>query len=251
MIRGTIHASDINPHLIGCYQNIQRHLDELLPLLEELVANCPTYESKAPKGVNRSPKTKEEAKECTETYYYWVRAQFNALPKDQQQTSLASALFLFLNKTCFRGVYREGPRGFNVPFGNYKNPSIFEEAHLRQISELLQPVVFHTRSFTDDSLSPTHGDFIYLDPPYAPEKGTSFVGYTSDGFDLNTHQTLFEWCHQQKEKGTRLLISNADVSLVRDAFPLSDWTIHEVLCRRAIHSKTPNATAKEVLIASP
>jgi len=249
-VRGEIHASDANPHLIGFYKNVQSHPDELLHHARELLANCPLYESKAPKGVNRHPATAEEAKECTETYYYWIRTQFNSLPKDQQQTPFASALFLFLNKTCFRGVYREGPNGFNVPFGNYKNPAIIEEEHLREVSEMIQPVLFHTRSFTDPSLSPTRGDFVYANPPYAPEKETSFVGYTSNGFDLEAHEKFFEWCNQQKEGGVRLLISNADVPLVQNAFNTTDWIIQTVVCRRAIHSKTPNATTQEVLITS-
>jgi DNA adenine methylase len=87
------------------------------------------------------------------------------------------------------------------------------------------------------------GDFMYLDPPYAPETDTSFVSYTSDGFDVDKHKALFQLC-----KKAKFLLSNADVKLVRDAFPQPQYTTKSIDCRRAINSKNPDATTKEVLI---
>lgn len=251
VVRGSIYASDVNPHLIGLYQNIQTDVDAVIGHLQEFIAECPAYEGKAEKGVNRVPSGLEEAKECAETYYYWIRGRYNALTSEEKVTALGSAMFLFLNKMCFRGVYREGPRGFNVPFGNYKNPSVFEERHLRLVSEWIQPVVFHCRGFADSLADGEvgEGDFVYLDPPYAPEKKTSFVGYTADGFGEEDHISLFARCHHIKEKGVGVLMSNADVALVREAFPVDGWVTERVLCRRAIHSKSPDAQTNEVLIA--
>ena len=249
IVRGTIYASDVNPHLIGLYQNIQTDVDAVIGHLQEFIEECPAYEGKAEKGVNRAPSGLEEATVCAETYYYWIRGRYNALSSEEKVTVLGSAMFLFLNKMCFRGVYREGPRGFNVPFGNYKNPAVFEEGHLRLVSEWIQPVVFQCRGF-GDSLADVGGDFVYLDPPYAPEKKTSFVGYTADGFGEEDHVALFACCHRIKEKGTRILMSNADVALVREAFPVDGWVTERVLCRRAIHSTSPGAQTNEVLIAS-
>jgi DNA adenine methylase len=159
-------------------------------------------------------------------------------------------MMLFMNKTCFRGVYREGPRGFNVPFGNYKKPSILDEDHIRRVSELIRDVVFRECSYGDALVGVTEGDFVYLDPPYAPETETSFVGYTADGFDIDNHRALFKLCNEMTGKGVKLAMSNAQVSLVTDAFSSSAYTTKIISCRRAINSKKPDATANEVLITN-
>jgi DNA adenine methylase len=187
--------------------------------------NCPQI-----KG-NRKPANKEEALTSQESYYYWIRSQFNL----EKRTSM----LLFLNKTCFRGVYREGPNGFNVPFGHYNNPAILEEEHIRAVSDLIKDVVFTAQSFT--TLKVEEGDFVYLDPPYAPETATSFVSYTADGFDL--HSELFNMCSKMKNKW---LMSNSDVPLVKDAF--EGYEIKIIEARRAINSKNPEAKTNEVLI---
>jgi DNA adenine methylase len=101
-----------------------------------------------------------------------------------EQTSVyGSALFIFLNKTCFRGLFRTGPNGFN--FGHYTElPEIVNRDHLAEIHELIQPVVFGCAGFAESLTTAEPGDFVYLDPPYAPETQNSFVGYTNGGFGL-------------------------------------------------------------------
>ena len=131
-----------------------------------------------------------------ESYYYWIRYNYNNLSIEEKTDIIGSAMFIFLNKTCFRGIYRIGPHGFNVPFGHYKNVSIYEETHIKEISELIQPVIFRTQSFIQSFYYCESDDFVYLDPPYVPEKTTSFVGYTADGFDLTQHQNLFKICNK-------------------------------------------------------
>lgn len=241
VVSGTVYASDLNPTLIGLYRNVQGRVEELIVEVRRLVAETP---GTAADEVNRSPASLEEALTSPESYYYWSRARFNAIA---DRTSLeASALFLLLNKTCFRGVYREGPRGFNVPYGHYKNPGIVDEDNLRAVSALLKDVVFTCGSFSETLTRVHEGDFVYLDPPYAPLDTTSFVSYTADGFDLETHRALFRLCNGLRQKGASWLMSNADVDLVKEAFPSTEMAI--VSCRRAIHSKTPDARANEVLI---
>jgi DNA adenine methylase len=250
-VSGTVYASDLNPTLIGLYKNVQGRVEELIAEVRRLVAEMPvTAVTAADEEVNRSPASLEEACASPESYYYWSRARFNAIA--DRASVEASALFLLLNKTCFRGVYREGPRGFNVPYGHYKNPGLLDEGHLRAVSTLLEGVVFTCGSFSETLEKVQEGDFVYLDPPYAPlvKEGTaSFVSYTADGFDLETHRTLFKGIEGLRQKKASWLMSNADVDLVKEAFPAAaGYETSLVSCRRAIHSKTPDARANEVLI---
>lgn len=246
-ITGNIYVSDINSNLIGFYKNIQLHPEQVIEEIQKL-----TNEFKKIQGtqVNRKASTFEEASTSQESYYFWIRSTFNSLSKEEKQSPKASAMLLFLNKTCFRGVYREGPNGFNVPFGNYKNPSIYDEEHLRQVSQLIQNVRFKLVSFSEALTNIQRGDFVYLDPPYAPESETSFVSYTTDGFSLENHQNLFQLCNTLHSKGVGLLMSNADVPLVKDAFQSSSYNTKIISCRRAIHSKKPDSKTNEVLISN-
>jgi len=150
-----------------------------------------------------------------------------------------SVKFIFLNKTCFRGVYREGPKGFNVPFGHYKNVNIIDDENIRLVSKLIKNVHFNHASF--EYISPGKGDFVYLDPPYAPINVTSFVGYTAKGF--TEHQQLFDFC---KSFPCKWLMSNASVPLVRETF--AGHLMKVISCRRAINSKNPESRADEVLV---
>ena len=142
-----------------------------------------------------------------------------------------------------------GPNGFNVPYGNYKNPEIINIEHLTKIHELIQPVIFECCDFTTALANGEPDDFIYLDPPYAPETTTSFVGYTEDGFHLTNHINLFTLINTlTTTQPTKIMMSNADVSLVRENFTNEQYTILSLLCKRSINSKNPGATTNEVII---
>lgn len=224
-LTGGVFASDANSGLINLYQYVQANMAELLGALKELSTGYSQCANK-------------------ETFYYLIRAKFTALQNDERYTATAAAMFLFLNKTCFRGLYREGPNGFNVPFGHYSAPSIYDEADLAAVSDLIQGVEFACQDVQMALLGVGRDDFIYLDPPYAPETATSFVGYTSNGFALDMHQALF--VRLKNLALTKFLLSNADVPLVTEAF--AGYQKKVVSARRAINSKKPESRTKEVLI---
>lgn len=156
--------------------------------------------------------------------------------------------FFFLNKTCFRGVYRVGPNGFNVPYGHYKTmPVVLERADALAYSKLFRGVNFKCCDFEEALKNVREGDFVYLDPPYAPETKTSFVAYTKDGF--KKHEQLFQSCHALQRRGIPFLLSNARVDLVTSQFNNEEiYTIQEIECKRAINSKNPESKTIEVLI---
>jgi DNA adenine methylase len=274
-ITGTIYVNDLNQSLIQLYQNIRNYPGEFIQKLREI---CDTYSGIMELSGQHNPTTYEEAIISKESYYYWIRKEFNKVNKEikqikeieeteENQTNsfdsliLQSAYFLFLNKTCFRGLYREGPNGFNVPFGNYKNPAIFEEEHILCISALLNkyPVEFSNVSFED--FIPNHltnggindeeekQDFWYIDPPYLQISDSSFIQYNKEGFKEQQHNRLFEYCKQMP----RFLLSNANIPHIHSIFSSNDdinYNITVLECKRAINSKKPDSTSEEVLIAN-
>lgn len=246
-MHGKIYAYDLNEPLIYVYKNIQT---QPLALCDKIQCLIKDFNECGNGVINRKPQTIEEAKTAKENYYYWIRSQYNKMMAHDKKTILGSAMFVFLNKTCFRGVFRVGPNGFNVPYGYYHNPEIINWQHLEQIHFLVQDVVFECCDFTASLATVEAGDFVYLDPPYAPETNTSFVGYTENGFGLEKHKTLFEMVHALSSgSNKKVMMSNADVELIRENFTNNDiYHISSILCKRSINSKKPDAKAKEVII---
>jgi len=242
-IHGKIYAYDLNESLIYMYKNIQTNCDELYLELQNIITdfnNCDNGE------INRNPTNINEAKVAKENYYYWIRNKYNNL--EDKQSITCSAMFLFLNKTCFRGLFRVGPKGFNVPYGHYKNPTIINKEHLDEIHNLIQNVNFECEDFNSSLLNIEDNDFTYLDPPYAPETETSFVGYTKDGFNHDQHTNLFKLIHELTDKNKKIMLSNADVSLVRENFTDKKYNTISITCKRTINSKKPDAKTTEVII---
>jgi len=242
-IHGNIYAYDLNEPLIYTYKNIQTSHNELYDTLQNIIADF----NKCGNGeINRKPNNLTEAKIAKENYYYWIRSEYNRLT--DKKSILSSAMFIFLNKTCFRGLFRVGPHGFNVPYGHYKNPEIINKEHLEEIHNLIQNVVFGCCDFNTSLIIVEPNDFVYLDPPYAPETETSFVGYTKDGFNIDNHTQLFELIHDLTDTNKKMMLCNADVSLVRENFTNKKYNTISILCKRSINSKNPNAKTNEVII---
>ena len=238
-INGKLFVSDVNRALINVYKHIQTNYVELHDCIQNYMN---VYDSLKGNEINRKPRDIDEATTSKESYYYWMRDKYNQTEDD---TIDKAALFMILNKTCFRGMYREGPNGFNVPYGHYKKtPHIVNLSELKMLSELTQDVVFMCNDFAASLEMVKSGDFVYLDPPYAPETDKSFVGYVADGFNLDMHLKLFDMVKNIPD--IHFAMSNSNVDLVRDTF--EGYSIDEITARRAINSKNPGSKTKEVLI---
>lgn len=246
-LRGNVYAYDVNEHLIYVYKNIQTYHNELYEMLQSVISELNKCNEDIV-NINRNPSTLEEAMLSKENYYYWIRNKYNKLSRNEKNSILGSALFIFLNKTCFRGVFRVGPNGFNVPYGHYKNPEIINKEHLDTIHNLIQNVIFECKDYTLSMEKISDGSFVYLDPPYAPEKNTSFVSYTENGFNIENHKNLFKLCNKLCSENKKFIMSNSDVELVRESFDKDKYTIHSILCKRSINSKNPEKKAMEVVI---
>ena len=244
-ITGTVHAYDINISLINVYKQIQSNKDNVYQYIQSYITE---YDSITGDIINRKPETIEDAKTSKESYYYWIRKKFNSIKNSTDIcTAHSAALFMFINKTCFRGMYREGPNGYNVPYGHYKKtPTIITQNCMDIISDLIKDVIFIHSDFTESINNVKTGDAVYLDPPYAPRDTTSFVGYVANGFPLEKHQELFEKIKTIAKTGCKFIMSNANVEMVTESF--TGYTYDVIIARRAIHSKNPGATATEVII---
>ena len=245
-IKEKIYAYDLNESLINCYNQIKLNPNELLTNLESLSEdfnsiNINTEGQKGkPKNINES-----NFKNTREHYYYWIRNKFN---NSNKKSSINSAYFIFLNKTCFKGLFREGPNGFNVPYGkkDVKSiPQIFNTDEILKISQLIQNVEFRCKNFINSFEEIKDGDYVYLDPPYVPESKDSFVDYTSDGFKLETHLQLFKLINEKKNN-IKFMMSNSNVELVKNNF--KDCVCNNIEVKRRINSKKPESTTSEIII---
>jgi DNA adenine methylase len=192
--------SDSNSDLIDLYKDVRDNVEKLIALLE----------------------THKEKHHKDDDYFYKVRNDYNKGSKGLER----SAQFIYLNKTCFNGLYRENSKGeFNVPKGSYKNPAIVNEKVLREASGLLQGVYINCFLFQKTEKLPQKGDFIYLDPPYYPLSETaSFTSYTKLDFSGKDQERLAEYFRKLDEKGCLLMLSNSDTAFIRklyDGFNIS------------------------------
>jgi len=160
---------------------------------------------------------KKRKKQHNKEYFYKVRREN---PKELSDIERASR-FIYLNKTCYNGLYRVNSKGeFNVPFGDYKNPSIFDEKVLREASELLKGVEIKTLPFESVlDKAKNKNDFIYFDPPYFPvSKTSSFTSYTKDAFLEKEQKKLAEVFEELNKRGCKIMLSNSDHPLIRNLY---------------------------------
>ena len=202
--------SDVNKELITTYNVIKQDVEKLISIL------------------------REHKKHHSKDYYYKIRA---ILPSSLSDVDKA-ARFIYLNKTCFNGLYRVNSKGgFNVPMGQYKNPDIVQENKLREISKLLKNVTIKCESFENVLSYSKKGDFVYFDPPYYPLKNkNSFTTYHHDVFLDNEHKKLAEVFDALSKKGCFVMESNSDTGFVRKLY--SKYAIKLVRATRMINCRS-------------
>ena len=221
-----VYISDINKELVQTYKFIRDNIDQMiesLKLLEEQYFN-------ADDNVRKE-------------IYYTARDRFNVLKSmDVDSVELAS-LFIFLNRTCFNGLYRVNSHGaFNVPQGSYKNPTICDERNLRAVSDNLQGVNIVCADYKDSYNFIDNNTFAYFDPPYRPLSATaSFTSYAENGFGDKDQAELARFIDQLSEKGAYVVASNSDPKNVDTADDFFDrlysrHTIVRISASRAINS---------------
>ena len=255
-IRGNIYAYDYNKSLINLYLSIKTDVEQLIEILNDIKTefyNISTNTNNV--RWNSNMLIPENYNSTREHYYYWIRDKFNRKKINDEYDTEMAAYLLFLNKTGFKGMYREGKSGrFNIPYGlkDKKDdaifPIIFDDEHLKETSILIKNVIFEHSSYCDTIIRATRGDFVYLDPPYVPITATSFTTYTVDGFTDKNHDELFSLIEKLYSKNIKFLMSNHKADKVLNSFNTKKYNIEFITVRRAIHSKNPGKTANEVLI---
>tara|TARA_B100000427_G_C15494086_1_gene589017 strand:+ start:86 stop:931 length:846 start_codon:yes stop_codon:yes gene_type:complete len=223
---GPKHAylSDINQNLITVYNVIKNNV-------EDLILELKIHESGHGK-----------------TYFKKMSDEFNETVKKKGDPLKIASLFIYLNRTCFNGLYRENSKGeFNVPIGSYKNPIICDKTNLLSVSKILNSVEIGCHGY--DKIKPKKGDFVYFDPPYLPLEKNSFTKYSKDDFKEKDHVTLKRFCNKLDKRGILFMISNSSTDLTKEIY--SDFNIREIEVMRTIAgSHDKRGLVKEVVITN-
>ena len=235
--------NDINPDLINTYIQIRDNIDEMVELLSDLRSNY-----------NDSEQTKKEE------YYYIKRDRFNHLRQDANTSTDVerAALFVFLNKTCFNGLYRVNKNGdFNVPVGRHKKINVYEKANLCNVSKSLQSVTIKRGDYKECEDFIDCNTFVYIDPPYRPLSNTaSFTGYAMDGFTDKEQIELGDFIKRISSKGASVVLSNSDPknSDKKDNFfddMYGEFNIDRVSAKRMINSNGKDrGSIKEIIVVN-
>ena len=218
---GEVVLADSNAELIHTYRAIQQEVEEVVRLLAK------------------------HRKAHSEKHYYQVRAR----PPSELSTSELAARTIYLNKTCFNGLYRVNSKGgFNVPIGRYEDPPILDTWNLRAVSAALRGVVLRQGHFRETLEYARKGDFIYFDPPYQPLSTTAFfTAYTRSSFSPADQEELAYVFRRLDERGCRVMLSNSDTSLIRRLY--QGFDPRTVDARRSINSKADRRGAiKEIVV---
>ena len=181
-------------------------------------------------------------------YYYEVRTRFNQGLSEHDETTPMAAMFIFLNKHCFNGLYRVNRKGeFNVPYNN-STASSHDPDNMLKILKFLKSVEIRQGDFEDACRDCTAGDFVFFDSPYAPLKDDSFDSYTKEGFPKEDHERLASLFKRLANKGVRCMLTNHDTPFIRDLY--KDFKIETVNVKRSINRNASGRTGTELIVTS-
>ena len=223
--------NDLTPDLVATYEVVRDAPDALIAALEPIAARYLAAE--APER---------------ETEFYAIRAEHPTDPVE------VAARLLFLNKTCFNGLYRVNRKGeFNVPHGRYRLPHILDEDGLRTASVALQDVEVRRGDFEAACAEATARDFVYFDPPFHPLSDTSnFTSYTEHDFGADEQIRLKQWNDVLTERGVGVLISNSPHLWIQGGYEFSGYQVDQVPSRRSINSRgSGRGPIPELVITNP
>lgn len=217
--------NDYNDELINVYKMVRDNV-------EELIEDLATHENES-------------------EYFYKIRLQDREEGFDELSALKRASRVIYLNKTCFNGLYRVNSSGeFNTPFGRYKSPNIVNEPVLRAVSKYLQnnDIQLLSGDFEDALKGARKGAFVYLDPPYDPlSKSSNFTGYVEGGFGSDQQERLRDTCIKLHQKGVNFLLSNSATPFIKDLY--QDFEIIEVGAKRHINSvASKRGEVTEVLV---
>lgn len=221
--------NDINKALINTYRTICNEPDAFL------------------KEVNRLD---NDMWEDGKKYYYSIREHYNdKLMRSEYDVELA-ALFVFINKHCFNGLYRVNGKGlFNVPYNNSRRVSVDEDVIIAT-SEYLRRVTIIDGDFEQACKNAKKGDFVFIDSPYAPLNPTSFESYTKEGFDIESHKRLVKLYDELTARGCYCMLTNHNTELINELYGNKDYKIDVVSVKRMINSDASNRVGEEVIICN-
>lgn len=221
--------NDINKALINTYRTICNEPDAFL------------------KEVNRLD---NDMWEDGKKYYYSIREHYNdKLMRSEYDVELA-ALFVFINKHCFNGLYRVNGKGlFNVPYNNSRRVSVDEDVIIAT-SEYLRRVTIIDGDFEQACKNAKKGDFVFIDSPYAPLNPTSFESYTKEGFDIESHKRLAKLYDELTARGCYCMLTNHNTELINGLYGNKGYTIDVVSVKRMINSDASNRVGEEVIICN-
>lgn len=221
--------NDINKALINTYRTICNESDAFL------------------KEVNRLD---NDMWEDGKKYYYSIREHYNdKLMRSEYDVELA-ALFVFINKHCFNGLYRVNGKGlFNVPYNNSRRVSVDENVIIAT-SEYLRGVTIIDGDFEQACKNAKKGDFVFIDSPYAPLNPTSFESYTKEGFDIESHKRLAKLFDELTARGCYCMLTNHNTDLINELYGNKGYRIDVVSVKRMINSDASNRVGEEVIICN-
>ena len=225
-----VHISDINPELILCYRQLKTSVEKVISYHESLIQQFPNDT------------------ESRSAYFYNIRDLWNSdldiQSMNEEQRCLRVARTLFMNKTCFNGLFRLNRAGkFNVPTGKYKNPSFESADNLRSVSKVLQNVTIHLGNYSESLDWTDKNTFIYFDPPYRPLSETSsFVSYSKGDFNDEDQKELAKFTKKLDSLGIKFMLSNSDPKNTNENDDFFDelyygFEIQRIFANRAINSK--------------